>query len=185
MSDKANPKDLKNKIRLPQTNASFTLAKDMLPLYKEIGKSICKGPNDRQSLTNIWEVITDLVPESIGKIEENLRLTFDSETGENANVCMANSAEVRNEYKNSFDAKDLLDYIYAVLHSPEYRLQYKNLSKIDVIEVPHPNDQNRFWRLASFGAQLRQLHLLESPTEKEYGIETDKILKSIAKIETE
>ncbi len=185
MSDKANPKDLKNKIRSTQTKATFSVAKEMLPLYKEIGKSIRKGPNDRQSLTNTWEVIADLDPETIGKIEEELRLTFVPETGEIANVCMANSPEVRDEYKDTFDAKDLLDYIYALLHSPEYRLQYKDLSKIDVIEVPHPNDQNHFWRLASLGAQLRQLQLLESPTEKKYGNETDKILKRIAEIETE
>jgi|SRR5680860_1144679 len=100
--------------------------------------------------------ITDLGPEAIGKIEEKLRLTFVPEKEEDGNVCMANSPEIRDEYKDTFNAKDLLDYMYAVLHSPRYLEKYKDLSKIDVVEVLCHNDQNGFWKLASLGARLRQ-----------------------------
>lgn len=107
------------------------------------------------------------------QIEENLGLTFvpepfDSAQGNTGNVCMANSPEVRDDYKTTFAPKDLLDYIYAVLHSPSYREKNKEFLKIDFPRVPYPKDLHHFWNLVGLGTQLRQLHLLESPKVEEY-----------------
>ena len=63
---------------------------------------------------------------------------------------------------NTFAPIDLLDYIYAVLHSPTYRETYKEFLKIDFPRVPYPELEN-FWQLVELGGDLRQLHLLESP----------------------
>ena len=63
---------------------------------------------------------------------------------------------------NTFAPIDLLDYIYAVLHSPTYRETYKEFLKIDFPRVPYPELEN-FWQLVELGSELRQLHLLESP----------------------
>ena len=54
-----------------------------------------------------------------------------------------------------------MDYIYAVLHSPEYREKYREFLKIDFPRVPYPRDAARFWALAALGAKLRRLHLME------------------------
>jgi len=62
---------------------------------------------------------------------------------------------------NTFAPIDLLDYIYAVLHSPHYRETYKKFLKIDFPRVPYPEIEN-FWQLVELGGDLRQLHLLES-----------------------
>jgi len=59
--------------------------------------------------------------------------------------------------------EDILDYIYAVLHSPSYREKYKEFLKIDFPRVPYPKDTKSFKKLATFGAELRSIHLLESP----------------------
>ena len=59
--------------------------------------------------------------------------------------------------------EDIFDYIYAVLNSPSYREKYKNLLKIDFPRVPYPTDANQFATLVEKGAELRTLHLLESP----------------------
>jgi predicted helicase len=64
---------------------------------------------------------------------------------------------------DTFAPIDLLDYIYAVLHSPNYRDKYKEFLKIDFPRVPYPDNQEQFWQLAALGAQLRQTHLLENP----------------------
>ena len=62
---------------------------------------------------------------------------------------------------NTFAPIDILDYIYAVLHSPDYRKTFKEFLKIDFPRVPYPNDLNKFWELVAKGGELRQLHLLE------------------------
>jgi predicted helicase len=56
---------------------------------------------------------------------------------------------------------DILDYIYAVLHSPSYREKYKEFLKIDFPCVPYPEDAEQFWKMVTFGGRLRRLHLLE------------------------
>ncbi|MCV6607366.1 MAG: hypothetical protein OIF32_04070, partial [Campylobacterales bacterium] len=90
----------------------------------------------------------NLNPEIIKEIQENLGLVFVPEKEEN---------------KESFSPIDLLDYIYAVLHSPAYREKYKEFLKIDFPRVPYP-DPKTFWKLVEFGKSLRGIHLLEDKT---------------------
>ncbi|MGI8637364.1 MAG: type ISP restriction/modification enzyme [Segetibacter sp.] len=85
-----------------------------------------------------------------------------------AKYVFANSAEVRPEYKLTFAPIDLLDYIYAVLHSPTYREKYKEFLKIDFPRIPFPKDAKFFWQLVQLGGELRQIHLLESPVVDDY-----------------
>ena len=61
------------------------------------------------------------------------------------------------------EPEDILDYIYAVLHSPTYREKYKEFLKIDFPRVPYPKDKKTFKELVKLGTELRSLHLLESP----------------------
>jgi predicted helicase len=69
---------------------------------------------------------------------------------------------------NTFTPTDLLDYIYAVLHSPNYREKYKEFLKIDFPRVPYPRNSNVFYELAELGKQLREIHLLESKVVENY-----------------
>jgi predicted helicase len=59
--------------------------------------------------------------------------------------------------------ENIIDYIYAVLYSPNYREKYKEFLKIDFPRVPYPKDKESFEKLVAFGTELRLLHLLESP----------------------
>ena len=68
----------------------------------------------------------------------------------------------------NFAPIDILDYIYAVLHSPTYRETYKEFLKIDFPRVPYPKDKETFWQLVELGSELRQIHLLESSTVEKY-----------------
>jgi hypothetical protein len=56
--------------------------------------------------------------------------------------------------------ENILDYIYAVLHSPKYRETYKEFLKIDFPRVPYPKDKKEFERLCKIGEKLRALHLM-------------------------
>jgi len=62
----------------------------------------------------------------------------------------------------------LLDYIYAVLHSPGYRETNKEFLKIDFPRVPYPKDKKTFWQLVKLGGSLRQIHLLDSEITEKY-----------------
>lgn len=70
--------------------------------------------------------------------------------------------------KGTFAPIDILDYIYAVLHSPKYRETYKEFLKIDFQCVPYPDDAKTFWKLVRFGSELRTLHLLENPKVEKF-----------------
>lgn len=95
----------------------------------------------------------NLKPEMVKQIANGLSLTFTNE---------------KEATENTFAPVDLLDYIYAVLHSPAYREKHKEFLKIDFPRVPYPTDANEFWRLVQLGGELRQLHLLESPKVQQY-----------------
>lgn len=58
--------------------------------------------------------------------------------------------------------EQILDYIYAVLHSPSYRKKYREFLKIDFPRVPYPRDRESLLALVALGGELRALHLLES-----------------------
>lgn len=68
----------------------------------------------------------------------------------------------------SFAPIDLLDYIYAILHSPSYREKYKEFLKIDFPHIPYPTNKEQFWKLVELGGQIRKIHLLESPKVDEF-----------------
>ena len=70
--------------------------------------------------------------------------------------------------KDTFAPIDILDYIYAVLHSPTYREKYKEFLKIDFPRVPFPKDNGTFWQLVKLGGEIREIHLLVSPTVGKY-----------------
>jgi len=93
----------------------------------------------------------------IKKIEENLGLNFVARPYDEGNVCMANSPEIRDDYKATFSSIDLWNYIYAVLHSKSYREKHKHFLKIDFSRVHYPKDVQGFWNLVDLGGQLQQL----------------------------
>lgn len=74
----------------------------------------------------------------------------------------------KEDIHGTFAPIDLLDYIYAVLHSPKYRETYKEFLKIDFPRVPYPTNTKTFIELVKLGGELRRIHLLESPTVEQY-----------------
>ena len=58
--------------------------------------------------------------------------------------------------------EELFDYIYAVLHTPEYRERYKEFLKVDFPRIPYPMNAAVFKKLAKIGGELRETHLLKT-----------------------
>jgi predicted helicase len=122
-------------------------AESIFPLY------LYSETNGQQTIEQTKERTPNLNKEIINQISEklNLSLTNEKETTE-----------------NTFAPIDILDYIYAVLHSPTYREKYKEFLKIDFPRVPYPKDTATFWQLVKLGGEIRQIHLLESPVVDKY-----------------
>lgn len=70
--------------------------------------------------------------------------------------------------ENTFAPVDIVDYIYAVLHSPTYREKYKEFLKTDFPKITYPQNADTFWQLVKLGGEIRQIHLLESPILENY-----------------
>ena len=68
----------------------------------------------------------------------------------------------RGDLKTTFGARDVFDWIYAVLHSPAYRERYADFLKSDFARVPLPGDRALFSELIPLGAELIALHLLDA-----------------------
>ena len=112
---------------------------------------------DKDSLLEEPTRTPNLNLEIVGEIEKKLKLKFTNE---------------KEEDKNTFAPIDILDYIYAVLHSPNYRERYKEFLKIDFPRVPYPSIDT-FWALVGLGSQLRGLHLMESESLDERVIDIE------------
>jgi predicted helicase len=125
--------------------------------------------NGQQTIGQSTERTPNLNSEIVKQIVKKIRLTFTIE---------------KETTKDTFAPIDILDYIYAVLHSPTYREKYKEFLKIDFPRVPYPKDKDTFWQLVKFGGDIRQIHLLESPiVEKyitQYPIDGDNVVTKIS-----
>tara|TARA_R110000751_G_scaffold39719_15_gene94597 strand:- start:45601 stop:48708 length:3108 start_codon:yes stop_codon:yes gene_type:complete len=109
--------------------------------------------NEQQTIEEIAIRTPNLNQEIVDEIIEKLGLIFTNE---------------KESTENTFAPIDILDYIYAVLHSPTYREKYKEFLKIDFPRIPYPKDQTTFWKLVKLGGEIRQIHLLESPKVEDY-----------------
>jgi predicted helicase len=55
----------------------------------------------------------------------------------------------------------VFDYVYGVLHSPDYRAAYAEFLKIDFPRIPWPPSPEVFRHVSEKGEALRRLHLME------------------------
>lgn len=103
--------------------------------------------------------------EQSDKRTPNLNLEIVNEIAKKLDLTFTNEKETT---ENTFAPIDILDYIYAVLHSPSYREKYKEFLKIDFPRVPYPKEKDIFWKLVKLGGEIRQIHLLESSAVENY-----------------
>ena len=94
-------------------------------------------------------------PEIVNMISEKIGLSF---------------SESLTDDEDKYDMLDLFDYSYGVLNSQLYIEKYIDLLKIEFPRVPMPNGKEMFQRIASYGKQLRKLHLLEEDIGNPLGI---------------
>jgi len=169
--------------KLEEAKVIFENFKKSFNAIKKIFESLQNPDNDikqyykqqekiyQKFLTDVQKFEQQLATASNGKIFEdekrtpNLNKEIVKQISENLGLTFTNEKE---SDENSFAPIDILDYIYAVLHSPTYREKYKEFLKIDFPRVPYPKDLTKFRTLAKLGEELRQIHLLESAVVENY-----------------
>ena len=69
---------------------------------------------------------------------------------------------ISNSLNTTFSPYSVFYYIYAILHSLEYRLRYADLLKIGFPRIPVTSNYRLFNQLSKYGEKLVKLHLLSS-----------------------
>jgi len=100
----------------------------------------------------VWE------PAKGGRVP-NLSREFVEELGKRIKLEFVSDG--RGDLKETFGPEDVFDYIYGVLHSPEYRRRYAEFLKIDFPRVPWPKGRVIFRKICKVGRELVKLHLTE------------------------
>ena len=114
------------------------------------------------------DVHTNFSEAVISQIEERTGLRMLSAEEEFALIDpKAGCRVVYTDDEDTFLPLDLLDYIYAVLHSHRYRKTYHECLQDGFPTIPYPENADYFRRMAELGGQIRRLHQLIGITEQE------------------
>lgn len=107
------------------------------PLYVDTSKAVNQGDSTTQELGDEKEtIIPNLNGEIIKKLTDSLGMEPSPE--------------------------DVLDYIYAILHSSNYREKFKEQLKYQFPRIPFPRNHEEFQSLSSLGNKLSHLHLMDN-----------------------
>ena len=111
-------------------------------------------------------------PSTYKQIANNLGMTIPKElnlTQMDSSPLLSGFHKEIEESKESeiLQPEDILDYIYAILHSPTYRERYKEFLKIDFPRVPFTMNKQMFSQLVEKGRELRKYHLMEHEKSNE------------------
>lgn len=103
--------------------------------------------------------------EGVGHVNfsEEILKKFEERTG----LSMQATAEDRESGKG-FPPIVLLDYIYAVLHSSNYRRTFHECLQDGFPTMPYPSSADYFFQMAKMGEEIRRLHLLEGITDDDF-----------------
>ena len=99
-------------------------------------------------------------PEPFTRRAPNLHPDF--RTAVEAVVSLKFVADRKGDLATTFGPDDVFHYLYAILHSPEYRQRYADLLKFDFPRMPLPGSRDLFTNLAQLGTSLVLLHLMET-----------------------
>jgi len=94
--------------------------------------------------------LSNLTPQFIADISRRLSMEF--------------ITDGNGDLRGTLGPEDIFNYIYAILHSPTYRVRYAEFLKIDFPSLPLTSNTDLFRSLCALGDKLVRLHLM-----KKYG----------------
>lgn len=97
----------------------------------------------------------------VTRLEVLLHLPFISIYKNNLNVCYANNIDVRVEYRDNFNERDIVAYLIGIMGC-KYFSQYNSVR----LEVPFPKSVDNFWEVI----KIKNKHSLIDEVLKEYTV---------------
>ena len=88
------------------------------------------------------QLINDKSEAIIRQFENKLGLSYISESS-----AETNNDDIRNDFKQTFTAIDILDYIESFLHT---------LTTHNISNIPYPKDTKIFWKMVELGSKTRK-----------------------------
>jgi len=181
-------------------------------IFEKIQKEYLKYKNKFEKITNPTNDDIEFFEEQKMSYEESLtlfenfkkHLIKSKRTKETENIKILENGLVKrpnftnefqnfltNKYEIHFSPEQILGYIYAILHSNNYRAKYAEFLKIDYPKIPFTEDTKLFEKLSYLGSELIEKHdFTKIPTEDECknlgnykGEGNDIVLKTELKIE--
>ena len=119
-----------------------------------------KTRRDQLSLSPLYTYPEDGAPGMARAREPNLAPAFTARLA--AALGLDFIPDGAGDMESVFGPEDAFHYIYAVLHSPEYRRRYADFLKSDFPRIPITPNRPLFRALAGQGRRLAELHLLEA-----------------------
>jgi len=92
---------------------------------------------------------------------------YDNKGNKHLNLNERIVGEIADRVGYTTSAIDIFDYIYGLLHDPQYRAKYQEFLRIDFPRVQYPMDVTEFTRYVRVGSRLRTLHLFEDIPESQ------------------
>lgn len=112
---------------------------------RDYGTFLCFFPTSGRPSALNRAITFSLGEGMIDQISERIGLVFEPGTETGGNVCFANSPELRDDFKISFSAIDVLNYIQGILSTTDRIEKYKESPGMDLFVLPYPNNSTDFW----------------------------------------
>lgn len=109
----------------------------------------------------------DNIDKEFGNKVLNLNLDIIESLEEKTGLQMQ-KAEDTERVEKGFLGVDVIDYIYAVLHSHKYRKRYHQFLQNNFPVIPYPKNAEYFIKMVQLGMQLRESHLLNGITQSDF-----------------
>lgn len=110
---------------------------------------------------------TNLTASFIADVSSKLKMTF--------------VPDGKGNLVKTYGPEDVLDYMYAVFHSPTYRSRYSEFLKIAFPRLPLTSDPALFRALCDLGSKLVDLHLMQkhSPKATKYPVAGGSMVETV------